>query len=147
MYAVELSNHGLRSAHRKTFPGSYSDHLTAGPAGLGCYHSTAPGFAGPLAPNLYRSAEKLARRGFCHWKNMSEMNAAIAGLQNPSLNPCLGDEIVGRINRLGAISETPAHLARVFLSKEHRAAADLILAWMREAGMHAHLHAIRHFSC
>jgi allantoate deiminase len=73
---------------------------------------------------------------------MSEMNAAIAGLQNPSLNPSLGDEIVGRINRLGAISETPAHLARVFLSKEHRAAADLILAWMREAGMQAHLDAI-----
>jgi allantoate deiminase len=91
---------------------------------------------------LYRSTEKLARRGFCHWKNMSEMNAAIAGLQNPSLNPCLGDEIVGRINRLGAISETPAHLARIFLSKEHRAAADLILAWMREAGMQAHLDAI-----
>ena len=73
---------------------------------------------------------------------MSEMNAAIAGLQNPSLNSSLGDEIVGRINRLGAISETPAHLARVFLSKEHRAAADLILAWMREAGMQAHLDAI-----
>jgi allantoate deiminase len=69
---------------------------------------------------------------------MSEMNAAIAGLQKPSL----GDEIVGRINRLGAISETPEHLARVFLSKEHRAAADLILAWMREAGMQAHLDAI-----
>jgi allantoate deiminase len=91
---------------------------------------------------LYRSAEKHARRGFCHWKNMSETNAAIAGLQKPSLNPSLGDEIVGRINRLGAISETPAHLARVFLSKEHRAAADLILAWMREAGMQAHLDAI-----
>ena len=73
---------------------------------------------------------------------MSETNAAIAGLQNPSLNPSLGDEIVGRINRLGAISETPEHLARVFLSKEHRAAADLILAWMREAGMQAHLDAI-----
>ena len=73
---------------------------------------------------------------------MSERNAAIAGLQNPSLNPSLGDEIVGRINRLGAISETPEHLAREFLSKEHRAAADLILAWMREAGMQAHLDAI-----
>jgi allantoate deiminase len=91
---------------------------------------------------LYRSAEKHARRGFCHWKSMSEMNAAIAGLQNPSLNPSLGDEIVGRINQLGAISETPEHLARVFLSKQHRAAADLILAWMGEAGMQAQLDAI-----
>src|SRR5229473_1212499 len=135
---MELSNHRLRSAFPKTFPDSQSDHLPAGPAGLGWYHSNGPGLAGLLAPNLYRSAEKHARRGFCHWKNMSEMNARIAGLQDASL----GDEIVGRINRLGAISETPEHLARVFLSQEHRAAADLILAWMREAGMRAHLDAI-----
>jgi allantoate deiminase len=67
------------------------------------------------------------------------MNAASAGHHNTSL---LCDEIVGRINRLAAISETPEHLARIFLTKEHRAAADLILGWMREAGMHAHLDAI-----
>ena len=54
----------------------------------------------------------------------------------------LGDEIVSRIDALGAISETPEHLARVFLSPEHRTAADLILSWMREAGMAAHLDAI-----
>src|SRR4051795_13543315 len=54
----------------------------------------------------------------------------------------LGDEIVDRINRLGTISETPEHLARIFLSPEHRTSADLILSWMREAGMTAHLDAI-----
>src|SRR6187200_2675897 len=54
----------------------------------------------------------------------------------------LGDEIVGRINQLAAISETPEHLARIFLSPEHRTSADLILSWMREAGMSAHLDAI-----
>lgn len=54
----------------------------------------------------------------------------------------LGDGIVGRINQLGTISETHAHLARIFLSPEHRTAADLILDWMREAGMAAHLDAI-----
>src|SRR6202795_653624 len=54
----------------------------------------------------------------------------------------LGDEIVGRINELAAISETPGHLARLFRSREHRAAADLILGWMRSAGMVAHLDAI-----
>jgi allantoate deiminase len=54
----------------------------------------------------------------------------------------LGKEIVGRINELGAISETPEHLARVFLTPEHRAAADLLLGWMRQAGMSAHLDAI-----
>jgi len=54
----------------------------------------------------------------------------------------LGEEIVGRINELGAISETREHLARIFLTPEHRLAADLILNWMREAGMSAHLDAI-----
>ena len=57
-------------------------------------------------------------------------------------NMALGDEIVGRINELGAISETPGHLARIFLTREHRAAADLLLTWMRSAGMVAHLDAI-----
>ena len=54
----------------------------------------------------------------------------------------LGAEIVARIDQLAAISETSEHLARVFLTPEHRKAADLILSWMREAGMSAHLDAI-----
>jgi len=54
----------------------------------------------------------------------------------------LGREIVGRISALAAISEDKDHLTRVFLSPEHRAAAELILNWMREAGMSAHLDAI-----
>ncbi|HEY4833892.1 MAG TPA: allantoate amidohydrolase [Bradyrhizobium sp.] len=66
------------------------------------------------------------------------MNAASSGHQTASL----GNEIVGRIDKLAAISETPEHLARIFLTKEHRAAADLILDWMRSAGMRAHLDAI-----
>src|SRR3982075_2029161 len=69
---------------------------------------------------------------------MSETGAGIAGHRNASL----GNEIVGRINELGAISETPEHLARIFLTPEHRAAADLILGWMRAAGMRAHLDAM-----
>jgi allantoate deiminase len=69
---------------------------------------------------------------------MHEMNAASAGHQNASL----GDEIVGRIDQLAVISETPQHLTRIFLSNEHRAAAELILGWMRSAGMRAHLDAI-----
>ncbi len=66
------------------------------------------------------------------------MSVETAGLQKFSL----GEEIVGRINALAAISETREHLARVFLTPEHRAAADLIMGWMREAGMRAHLDAI-----
>jgi allantoate deiminase len=69
---------------------------------------------------------------------MSEMTAETAGQKSSSL----GNEIVERINRLGQISETPEHLARVFLSPEHRVAADLILSWMRDAGMQAHVDAI-----
>src|SRR6266849_1209995 len=69
---------------------------------------------------------------------MSEMKEASAGPQHASL----GDEIVGRINELATISETPDHLTRIFLTPEHRAAADLLLSWMREAGMRAHLDAI-----
>src|ERR1700721_3087987 len=66
------------------------------------------------------------------------MKEGSAGLHVASL----GNEIVGRIDKLAAISETPEHLARIFLTKEHRAAADLILDWMRSAGMRAHLDAI-----
>ena len=69
---------------------------------------------------------------------MSETKEPGAGPQNASL----GDEIVGHINELAAISETPEHLTRIFLTREHRAAADLILSWMRDAGMRAHLDAI-----
>jgi allantoate deiminase len=69
---------------------------------------------------------------------MSEIKQATAG--HPS--SALGVEIVGRIDQLAAISETPEHLARIFLTPEHRAAADLLLSWMRSAGMAAHLDAI-----
>jgi allantoate deiminase len=69
---------------------------------------------------------------------MSDTNVAASGHQDLSL----GKEIVGRIVELGAISETKEHLTRLFLTSEHRAAAELILTWMREAGMRAHLDAI-----
>src|SRR5437588_4790958 len=71
-------------------------------------------------------------------ESLSEMKEAGAGPQHASL----GDEIIGRIDELAAISETPEHLTRIFLTKEHRAAADLVLSWMRDAGMRAHLDAI-----
>ena len=69
---------------------------------------------------------------------MSETNPGTAGQQTSPL----GDEIVGRIHRLAAISETPDNLTRVFLTPEHRAAAELIMSWMRDAGMSARLDAI-----
>jgi len=64
------------------------------------------------------------------------------GAANAVQHASLGKEIVRRINELGAISEDPEKLTRIYLSKELRKAADLILIWMREAGMNAHLDAI-----
>jgi allantoate deiminase len=67
------------------------------------------------------------------------MSAETFGLQGKT---AFGGEILGRIDALGAISEASGNLTRVFLSRQHRAAAELILGWMREAGMRAHLDAI-----
>ncbi|MFG1477685.1 allantoate amidohydrolase [Xanthobacter sp. V4C-4] len=47
--------------------------------------------------------------------------------------------IVERIAELADISEREGEVTRVAFSPEHRRAADLILGWMREAGMAAHL--------
>jgi allantoate deiminase len=65
------------------------------------------------------------------------MTAEIAASNTP-----LGDEIVRRIDELAAISRDDGRLTRLYLSTELRAAADVILGWMREAGMHAHLDAV-----
>jgi allantoate deiminase len=54
----------------------------------------------------------------------------------------LGEVIVSCINRLAAISENADNLTRIFLTPEHRAAADLIMGWMADAGMRVHLDAI-----
>ena len=39
------------------------------------------------------------------------------------------------VDALGAISAEPDRLVRLFLSPEHRRAADLVARWMREAGL------------
>ena len=69
---------------------------------------------------------------------MSKTGAETAGRENLSL----GRAIVERINALAAISQDPANITRIFLTSEHRAASDLILDWMRQAGMAAHMDAI-----
>ena len=50
--------------------------------------------------------------------------------------------ILQRCDALARHSELPGGLTRVFLSPESRAAAELVLGWMREAGMHAAIDAI-----
>lgn len=61
-------------------------------------------------------------------------------MSDPAFTP--GREIVDRIETLAKISETPDALTRVYLTPEHRTAADQLLAWMGEAGMAAHMDAI-----
>jgi allantoate deiminase len=47
----------------------------------------------------------------------------------------IGARAEAMLSALGAISAEPQRLIRLFLSPEHRRAADLIGSWMREAGM------------
>src|SRR5688572_19174863 len=50
--------------------------------------------------------------------------------------------IMQRCDALARHSELPGGLTRVFLSPQGRAAGDLVLGWMREAGMQARFDAI-----
>ncbi len=52
------------------------------------------------------------------------------------------ERIWDRCEQLARLSELPGKLTRVFLSKEQVAASQLVLGWMREAGMTARLDAI-----
>jgi allantoate deiminase len=47
----------------------------------------------------------------------------------------LGARAQAMLAELGAISAEPGRLVRLFLSPEHRRAADRVAVWMREAGM------------
>src|SRR5437879_5929650 len=47
------------------------------------------------------------------------------------------ERIMQRCDRLARESESASGLTRIFLSPQHRAASDLVLGWMREAGMRA----------
>ncbi len=49
----------------------------------------------------------------------------------------LAGEIMGRIDQLAAISETPGALTRRYLTEEHRRANQLVGEWMSGAGMNA----------
>jgi allantoate deiminase len=47
----------------------------------------------------------------------------------------LGARADTMVKALGAISSEPDRLVRLFLTPEHRRAADLVAQWMREAGL------------
>ena len=50
-----------------------------------------------------------------------------------------GRRVMARLDELATFSERPDMLTRLFLSPEHRRAADRVQAWMAEAGMQASL--------
>jgi len=47
----------------------------------------------------------------------------------------MGTLIAGRLDALAALTDEPHRLTRLYLSPAHRRAADLVAAWMEEAGM------------
>jgi len=60
-----------------------------------------------------------------------------------SVSPAVsGARIMAHIDALARCSEQPDGLTRVYLSPELRAASELVLGWMREAGMCARIDAI-----
>ena len=58
-----------------------------------------------------------------------------------NMNPS-AQRIWDQCEELALCSEQPGALTRIFLSKEQAAASQLVLHWMREAGMHARIDAI-----
>jgi allantoate deiminase len=54
----------------------------------------------------------------------------------------LGEAIAERLVELAAISDEPDRLTRLYLGPGHRAAADLVARWMREAGMAVRIDAL-----
>ena len=54
----------------------------------------------------------------------------------------IGAEMMARLDALAAHSEAGEGLTRRFASAEHRAAGEMILGWMRDAGMDAHMDAV-----
>lgn len=54
-------------------------------------------------------------------------------------SPINARRVMERCDALARHSEDANGLTRIFLSAQHRAAADTVMGWMREAGMSAHL--------
>ena len=53
----------------------------------------------------------------------------------------LGTRAMAMLDALGAISDAPDNLTRLYLSPAHRRAAEQVRAWMEEAGCAAHIDA------
>ncbi|HWV52170.1 allantoate amidohydrolase [Pseudorhodoplanes sp.] len=56
-------------------------------------------------------------------------------MSDPAHIAAIGARAEVMLSELGAISSEPKRLVRLYLTPEHRRAADLIASWMRDAGM------------
>src|ERR1051325_2623818 len=108
-----------------------------------CNASTEPNGRAPYA--------RLATHGEC--SKMAPSSASNAGRASPFNSARVTAKIyyrvmistariMARCDALARHSEQPGGLTRVFLSPENRAASELVLGWMREAGMRAAVDAI-----
>ena len=57
-----------------------------------------------------------------------------AGAWESTANPNAPTQWLEQAELLGAITEEPGRLTRTYLTPQHRAAGNQIIAWMREAG-------------
>jgi len=59
-----------------------------------------------------------------------------------TLDPAMGREIMAHIDLLAVHSESPDCLIRSYLTKQHAQVNDLVMGWVRAAGMEAHVDAV-----
>ena len=53
--------------------------------------------------------------------------------------PSFGSAIQARLDELARTTDSPGEITRLYLGAAHRRAADLVMNWMRDAGMDAHI--------
>ena len=61
---------------------------------------------------------------------------------NPDASASMGEAISVRLTSLAAFSDEDRALTRLYLSPAHRKAADLVIRWMRDAGMSARIDSV-----
>ena len=61
---------------------------------------------------------------------------------NLDASASMGDSISARLTRLAAFSDEEGAVTRLYLGAAHRKAADLVIQWMRDAGMSARIDSV-----
>ncbi len=61
---------------------------------------------------------------------------------NPDASTSMGETISARLTQLATLSDDEGALTRLYLSPAQRKAADLVIRWMRDAGMSAQINSV-----